>query len=710
MPKNFAPQTLLALCTVICLLIASATLALALQATWTGVDFSEHPDGFLQAVASSKHSPNADLKLTPVAAFLAGSELIPADSVLLIEEPDVLSDYQQYNQLLMWQHQLADAARQQQLALRTTHGETFALHSAPRPITSLPALFWLQLFFGVGGALTGALVWSTRRSDTAAQLYLLTGLGYLIFAPAAAIYSTRELILDGNLFRLLSVLNHFGALLFTASLTSLLWCYPKPIKSARFIVVIYSAALIIWLVDIAQLATPMVFHFGVLGIFALSFIFAVWQWRRTKNNPVDRAALRWFLLAIYFATGLFAAVIILPAALHLPQPASQGVMFGAFLIMYWGLALGIVRYRLFSLEQWWHAIMAWFLGGVCVILIDVFLIMSLTLPKDIALSLAVALTGWLYFPLRQSLWQKFGYQQAPLISNWLPEVLPLLIGVEHTNQHQAWPHSLERVWRALEVKQVPRALSQAKIIDDGLTLLVPDITSDSDCHYRVHCANNGQRLFNQRDIDSLVSLQKISALAWEITEAKSLGAKQERQRIRRDIHDDMGAKLLTLLHTCPSDLQPLVRELLQATRDLVQALNLHAVDALTASDAWQLEAQQRCDAAGVSMVWEYQADALPAMLSARWHVNLTRILREAVSNALKHGAPKHIVVSWQRHHDYSELTLHDDGCGTPSSAWVEGNGCRIMRQRAEELGGELAWQITDGCRLQLRLPLAEKIL
>src|SRR5690606_15759686 len=184
---------------------------------------------------------------------------------------------------------------------------------------------------------------------------------------------------------------------------------------------------------------------------SLSFIFAFIQWRRTRTNPIDRAALRWFLLSIYLATGLFAAVIILPAALHVPQPASQGVMFGAFLLMYWGLALGIVHYRLFSLDQWWHAIMAWFLGGVCVLLLDIVLIASLALPDEIALSLAVALTGWLYFPLRQFLWERFGYRQAPAISDWLPDVLPLLM--EGDGASQVWKASLQRIWQALEVRQ-----------------------------------------------------------------------------------------------------------------------------------------------------------------------------------------------------------------------------------------------------------------
>lgn len=702
MPKIFSPQLLLTCCTVVCLLIAGITIALALRAPWVGVEFQVIDDG-LEILGSSTASPNPNLPNFRVTDFIVENEVIPARAILFIEEPDLLPDYAAYNRFMRWQSQLTRAAQAQQLAVRADDGREILLKSAPRPITSLPPLFWLQLFFGISGALTGALVWSTRRHHIPAQLYALTGVGYLIFAPAAAIYSTRELMLDGELFRVLSLLNHFGALMFTASLTSLLWCYPTPIKRVGFIAVIYLLAFFFWVTDALQVFSPTLFHFGVLGVFALSFIFAFVQWRRTRANPIDRAALRWFLLSIYLATGLFAAVIILPAALHLPQPASQGVMFGAFLLMYWGLALGIVHYRLFSLEQWWHAIMAWFLGGVCVLLLDIILIVSLALPNEIALCLAVALTGWLYFPLRQFLWDRFGYRQAPVIDDWLPEVLPLLMD---GNDKRAWKISLQRVWHALEVRQAPGALSAPEIVDDGLTLRVPDISSPSEIHFQIHCANNGQRLFNRRDFQSFFSLQKLGLLTLQIAAARDVGAELERQRIRRDIHDDLGAHLLTLLHTCPANLQPLVGELLQSTRALVQALNSHPVDSLTANDSWQSEVQHRCDAAGVTLEWDCQRGSLPQQLAARTHVNLTRILREAVSNALKHANPTTISVRLQAGQGVSEIVIIDDGA-TEASDWQEGNGCRIMQERALEIGGEVKREIAQGCKLTITLPFTQ---
>ena len=44
--------------------------------------------------------------------------------------------------------------------------------------------------------------------------------------------------------------------------------------------------------------------------------------------------------------------MILPAILQKAQPASQGLLFTPFLLMYAGLAPGVVRHRLFNSERW----------------------------------------------------------------------------------------------------------------------------------------------------------------------------------------------------------------------------------------------------------------------------------------------------------------------------------------------------------------------
>ncbi|HEY7884083.1 MAG TPA: hypothetical protein VIC08_03950 [Cellvibrionaceae bacterium] len=688
MMLTFSPRTLISIGALGCLLVAIAVINLAINLPTTDIDFNVSSEGklFMQPDATGR---NANLPSGEVVALVTAGKHMLANSDWVIEEPDVLPDYTRLNQLFAEQRVLANATT---LEVVTSDGSHHLIVLAERHWNQLPALFWLQLMFGIGGAMTGILVWSSRRLSLSAGLYALTGIGYLIFAPAAAVYSTRELILDGDLFRLLSAVNHFGALLFTASLTALLSQYPRSLLSFKSTMLIFALAALIWLADYQQWHSPMIFHFGVLGVFAASFVFAVWQWRATKEDPIGRAALRWFLLSIYLATGLFACFIILPAALQLPQPAPQGVMFGAFLLMYWGLALGIVRYRLFDLNHWWHAVMTWFLGGVCVLMLDVTLILFLAMPADLALSLSVAISGWLYFPVRQFIWNRWGKLNALDTDSWLPEILPLLLRNKDIDSEH-WRTVSQTLWHAATAEICSGHQANACITDDGMSLILPDFDERSSQHIKLSGAEHGSRLFGKRDLSCWQNLLSIAQLSCDIHHAEKKGADIERQRIRRDIHDDIGARLLTLLHSVHETHQPLIRETLSATRALVNTLSKKQTPWYEAHAQWKAEIHTRVSAAQQSLAWHEELST-NLLMDARTFTNLTRIIREAISNALRHGSGGQLVVSFQLKNDHVRILIENTVDRTTDNDG--GSGMKIMTERANEIGANLHEQTNDG--------------
>ena len=66
-------------------------------------------------------------------------------------------------------------------------------------------------------------------------------------------------------------------------------------------------------------------------------------------------------------------------------------------------------------------------------------------------------------------------------------------------------------------------------------------------------------------------------------------------------------------------------------------------------------------------------------------------MQEAVTNAVRHGCPQHIVVLLAERNDEVVLQVRDDGTGIraqdqPSS----GSGLRIMAYRTRTIGGRLA--------------------
>lgn len=712
---RFSPRTLIGLAAVLTTLVALAAVLLALSTPRLGVALLPGNDGkTLQVASVEADSPNRG-HLEPgqvITAFIHAGSRLAATPLLLVEEPDGLPTFADYNAFMAAQSQLAAALAAGRLEAELDDGRRIVL--ATRGVTpgDLPFLFWFQVFVGVSGVLTGALVWALGpRQSTATRLYLLTGLGYLVFAPAAGVYSTRELALDGDVLRALSVVNHFGALFFTASLTSLLWMYPRRLGRAWAPLLTYGLASAVWLLDASQASgDPAVFHLGVLLVFSGSFVFAGMQWWQTRQRPDDRAALRWFLLSIYLATGLFAAMVIIPSALKLPLPAPQGVMFGAFLIMYWGLALGVVRYRLFQIEAWWYAVWAWFLGGVAVVLVDILLLSLLAVPDGLALSLSVAIVGWLYFPVRQRLWAWLGGGRRERgLEQWLPEVLPLLIQPDSGNSSEAglrdrWPAVLAAVYRPLRVVPVASQAAPA-VADNGLGLLVPDLRRPGAWLCLQH-AGNGERLFTPRDLATLDAVQRLFALALDMFRARDTGARLERERIARDIHDDLGARLLTLLHRSDESLQPLVREAIGETRSLLGTLSQAGPRLDEAIANWRVEIGERADALGVTLAWDnHCADASAVLLSARQYANLTRILREAVSNALRHSGAGRLEVVFRREGGDLLLRVGDDGCGLPALATSGGRGLAIMRSRAIELEGQVEWRAEGGCVVEMRLPL-----
>jgi signal transduction histidine kinase len=88
------------------------------------------------------------------------------------------------------------------------------------------------------------------------------------------------------------------------------------------------------------------------------------------------------------------------------------------------------------------------------------------------------------------------------------------------------------------------------------------------------------------------------------------------------------------------------------------------------------------------------------------HDALTRIVREAVSNAIRHGKAGSVTVRLARS-DGLRLTVEDDGAGLAAGA-PDGRGFGLvsMRERAEALGGtvEIVPAPERGVRVEVRLP------
>ncbi len=201
-------------------------------------------------------------------------------------------------------------------------------------------------------------------------------------------------------------------------------------------------------------------------------------------------------------------------------------------------------------------------------------------------------------------------------------------------------------------------------------------------------------------------------------EAIVVAREEERRRLRRDLHDDIGPALaalalqaeaaLTLAPDDPSASAALVARLvsrLNATvgdvRALVHDLRPPTLDDLGLTASVRALAY-RLSTATVSV--RVDAEDLPE-LSAALDVAAYRIVAEAVTNAVRHANASVVAVSLAVRGGMLEIDVADDGCGLPAHP-VRGLGLTSMRLRAEELGGDLRLRSTrHGTSVTARLPV-----
>jgi len=205
---------------------------------------------------------------------------------------------------------------------------------------------------------------------------------------------------------------------------------------------------------------------------------------------------------------------------------------------------------------------------------------------------------------------------------------------------------------------------------------------------------------------------KNKALKQSQEEIRLLAATAERERISRDLHDLLG-HTLTLITVkaelaatlAEKDLQGAAREIreverisretLQQVREAVGGYRsggligelANARVALTAAD---VELTEKIDAPKLSAT----QDSLLAML-----------LREAVTNVVRHSGARHCRIRLENRDRHIRLLVEDDGRG---GTVHEGNGLKGMRERLQAVAGRLDIASGhDGTRLAILVPVNE---
>ena len=173
----------------------------------------------------------------------------------------------------------------------------------------------------------------------------------------------------------------------------------------------------------------------------------------------------------------------------------------------------------------------------------------------------------------------------------------------------------------------------------------------------------------------------------------------ERARIAREIHDNVGHQLtraslqteaLRVVHADEpgvaadfADVKRTVDEALQLVRTSVHALNDNAVDLSVQLE--RIVEGARSDG-GPQIELEVMTEHAPANVANCF----AAVLREALSNTMRHACAHAVTVRCMEHPSFYQLIVTDDGAGgvqANSRGTAEGMGLSSMRERIEALGG-----------------------
>lgn len=189
-------------------------------------------------------------------------------------------------------------------------------------------------------------------------------------------------------------------------------------------------------------------------------------------------------------------------------------------------------------------------------------------------------------------------------------------------------------------------------------------------------------------------------------------AEQERLNIYRELHDDVGSKLLSIVHAeQDSQLSAMARSALESLRHAVSRAN-HPDQLLHVFLAdIREETELRLRGSGHRVSWQQTLPEEPRIVPSRIAFTLNRILKEVVSNIIRHASADHVDIRIDIDDNLSLFSVRDNGRGFDQQGPM-GNGIRNIQSRAQEIAATAQWQTSFGQGTQFsvgvpsRLPLA----
>lgn len=483
-------------------------------------------------------------------------------------------------------------------------------------------------------------------------------------------------------------------------------------------------------------AFPLIGILGTLGVLAMAHGSALYRYVRV-SQPEQRKQSRWVLFGLLIGLPSF---FIGDAMMRNIDDSPRGAVFVLLFPLFIQIGFNspfvavtgsILLHRLFSIDIWFGRTVVWFVMSALVIVSYVGIVVGLgtVLGAGRSLVLSLLVTGLVavaFQPVRtrvQRLVNRliYGERDDPyqVISRvgqrltdttGLSDIVPTLL--------QETASSLRLPFLALYINDASGLRFVCAIGEQHQSVQRFPLTWRGMDIGALDVAPRGSgEVFNRADQQLLRDLATQIGLAVhtlnmasEVQKSRErlvTAREEERRRLRRDLHDGLGAQLAALtmqtmvvrsmLHTdinrAEAELEILATELrssIEVIRELVQGLRPPALDELGLAGALRV----RLDRLGrgndhQSLRISLDAPSPLPPLGAATEAAIYRIVEEATTNAARHAQAHWVNVTILPGDTDIVIEISDNGIGRMPTA-PSGVGTQSMRERANELGGSLS--------------------
>jgi len=203
------------------------------------------------------------------------------------------------------------------------------------------------------------------------------------------------------------------------------------------------------------------------------------------------------------------------------------------------------------------------------------------------------------------------------------------------------------------------------------------------------------------------STKKLKKQIYELEKEKAV--QKERERISRDLHDNVGSQLTniitgiglaeiynktekpkadSLLHSLKDE----VRETMTQLRETIRALKSNEMSFDNFVIELRKVIERRSKYYSGEILLNVDNDSKNDMiLKPLQALHLFRIIQEAITNSIKHSGAKNITITISYKEEMLSISIIDNGSGMKEENFdlINGNGIENMKKRAEEIEAEI---------------------